>query len=205
MSHKRFNRLRRGAIDRFISEIADDLERLEDLRDMRGLVVAGPGKEKKQLLEALPKHMRDKVIGTVDVSIDVPPDRLLARGEEVALAHERAVEGGALEELRTAIFKDELAALGVHEVREALVNGRVDTLLISDHLSIPGWICESCKRIHEGAPPSATCPDCGGPTSRAEIVEELYELAERTDAEVEVIRQSPFLESIGGLAAILRY
>jgi peptide chain release factor subunit 1 len=205
MSQKRFNRLRRGAIDAFVSEIAEDLAGLEGLEKMRGLVVAGPGSEKKKLVKALPKHLRDMVIGMVDVSIEVPKDQLLARGEEIASAHEREGETRAIEELRRAIFKDELAAVGVFQVRDALVSGRVDTLLIARDLSIPGWICESCKHIHTGTDRPSSCPDCGGITSGADIVNELMELAERTDADVEIVSGSTFLESIGGLGAILRY
>ncbi len=205
MSQKRFNRLRRGAIDAFISQIVEDLEGLEGLEGMRGLVVAGPGSVKKKLVDALPKHLQGKVIGMVDVSIDIPPGQLLAHGEEIASAHEREGEMLAIGELRRAIFKEELAAIGVNEVRDALLQGRVETLLVSKGLSIPGWICEDCKGIHEGVPPEGTCPDCGGPVSGAEIVNELAELVERTDAEMEVVSASPFLESIGGLGAILRY
>ncbi len=205
MSQKRFNRLRRGAIDAFISGIVEDLAGLEGLKEMRGLVVAGPGSEKKKLVDALPKHLQDMVIGLVDVSIEVPRDQLLARGEEIASAHEREGEARAIEELRRAIFKDELAAVGASQVRDALVSGRVDTLLIARDLSMPGWICESCKHIQTGTDRPSSCPDCGGTTSGADIVNELMELAERTDAEVEVVTDSDFLGSIGGLAAVLRY
>jgi peptide chain release factor subunit 1 len=205
MSQKRFNRLRRGQIRSFIGEIVDDVDRLDDLGDLRGLVVAGPGIEKKQLVEALPKHLRDKVIGTVDVPMDVTQSKLLAHGEAVASVHEREKETGRLEELRSAIYKDRLAAVGVHDVRDALISGRVDTLLVLEDLSIPGWICEGCKAIQEGPEIPRICPECGGPTSGAELVEEIYEMAKRTDAEVEAIPSSSFLASLGGLGAILRY
>jgi peptide chain release factor subunit 1 len=205
MSQKRFNRLRRGAIDAFISQIVEDLEGLEGLEGMRGLVVAGPGSVKKKLVDALPKHLQGKVIGMVDVSIDIPPGQLLAHGEEIASAHEREGEMLAIEELRRAIFKEELAAIGVNEVRDALLQGRVETLLVSKGLSIPGWICEHCKHILTGNDGPSSCPDCGGTTSGAEIVNELMELAERTDAKVENVSGSDFLVSIGGLGAILRY
>ena len=205
MSQKRFNRLRRGAIDGFISDVVEDLDRLDDIHDLGELVVAGPGVEKRQLVDALPKHIRDRVIGVIDVDMDIPSNRLLALGEEVSDEQESREEGDALEDLRSAIYKDELAALGLSEVRDALVSGRVDTLLLLDDLSIQTWICERCKRIHEELGPTGTCSDCGGPISSAEVVEELYELAERTGADVEVVSQSPFLETLGGLGAILRY
>lgn len=205
MSQKRFNRGRRGSIDAFVSQIVEDLEKRDDLDKMRGLVIAGPGKEKKLLVDALPKHLAGMVIGMLDVSIEIPHHNLLARGEEIATAHEREGETQAIEELRKAIYKDEMAAIGVNEVRDALLQGRVETLLVLKDLSIPGWICEGCKGIHMGAAPNGTCPDCDGPVSGADIVNELAELVERTDARIEIVSASPFLESIGGLGATLRY
>jgi len=37
------------------------------------------------------------------------------------------------------------------------------------------------------------------------ILEELYELAQRTGAEVEFVEEDEFLRSLGGVGAILRY
>jgi peptide chain release factor subunit 1 len=205
MSQKRFNRLRRGAMDRFVKEVVEDLDRVEGLRDIEQFVVAGPGPEKKQLLDALPKHLRDKVIGTMDVDMDVHRDQLEKHTEVLAIAHERAEESSALEDLKVAIYKDELGALGVEEVRDALLAGRVQTLLCLVDLSMVKQICERCKRITGPAGSEGRCPSCGGPTSAADVMEELYEMAESTSAELEVVDDSPFLEEVGGVAAILRY
>ena len=49
------------------------------------------------------------------------------------------------------------------------------------------------------------CPFCGAPTSGVDVVEELYELAQRTGADVDFVEESDFLTSIGGIGAILRY
>lgn len=201
MSQKRFNRLRRGQIEAFIEEILDDLERM-DTEGIRGLVLAGPGEAKGMLADALPKHYEDMVLGTLDVDIDVHLADLMARGDAVARADEVSQEAAAVENLRRAIFKDELAATGLHEVRDALVQGRVATLLVEDDLSLPGWICESCKALAEGPGP---CAQCGGPVSSAELVNELVEMAHRTDVVIQVVAESPFLDSIGGVGAILRY
>ncbi len=201
MSQKRFNRLRRGQLEVFVDEVLDDLERM-DTEGIRGLVLAGPGEAKGMLAAALPKHYADMVLGTLDVDIDVHPADLLAHADGLARADEVSDEQIAVENLRRAIFKDELAAVGLQEVRDALVQGRVATLLIEDDLSLRGWICESCKALAEGPGP---CVQCGGTVSSAELVNELVEMAHRTDVAIQHVQVSPFLDSIGGVGAILRY
>jgi len=202
MSQKRFNRLRRGQIDAFIDEIVDDLDSLEDLGSLRGLVVAGPGEAKGQLVDALPPRYVNMVLGTVDTDMDVRKSELLAHGNALALADEISDEAAAVEGLRRAIFKDELASVGMSDTRDALARGRVATLLLEDDLSVKGWICETCKAFAEGP---GKCARCGGTVSPADLVNELVEMAYRTDAAVQYVKVSPFLDSIGGVGAILRY
>ncbi|MGA1873299.1 MAG: Vms1/Ankzf1 family peptidyl-tRNA hydrolase [Thermoplasmatota archaeon] len=205
MSQMRFNRLRRGAISAFISELVEDLRRIEGFGSIRGIVIAGPGEAKKQLLEELPPEISKIVLGVVDISIDAPLGELLEAGERITLSNERSEERGNVEALRDAIMRSRPAAYGARQVRDALNGGRVNILLILRDASIPGWICERCQNIVEKAAPPKICPFCGGPTSGVDVVEELYELALRTGSEVEFVTDSDFLESIGGIAALLRY
>ena len=205
MSQMRFNRLRRGAIGHFISELVEDIRTLEEAPHLRGIVIAGPGEAKKQLVEGLPPELKHMVLGVEDVSIDTPLGDLLQIGEKVTLQDERFRERSGVEILRTAIMRSEPAAYGAEQVRNALNEGRVNLLLLLRDASIPGWICERCQNIREKVAPPKKCPYCGGPTSPVDVVEELYELAQRTGSDVEFVMDSDFLESLGGIAALLRY
>jgi len=106
--------------------------------------------------------------------------------------------------LRSAVLKGQLYASGTDQVRDALMLGRVKSLLLLDGFVIPGWICESCQYFQEGSQPES-CPRCNGRTSRINLLEELYELAQKTGAEVEFVEEDEFLRSLGGVGAILRY
>lgn len=205
MSQRRFNRLRRGAISAFIKEVVDDIRDLEDLDELRGLIVAGPGEAKKQLLEELPPDISEMVYGVEDLDMDISEGQLVKIGDRLSLKEEQRVSAAKVEELRAEIMKGEPAAYGIEEIKKALERGRVDTLILLDHKSVPGWICEGCQNLQANTKPPERCPGCGGRVSRVNVVEELYELAKRTSAEVEFIDESSFLESIGGIGAILRY
>lgn len=205
MSQMRFNRLRRGAIQSFITEVVEDIQDLEELSKLRGIILAGPGEAKKTLYDALPQEIMSMVIGVEDISMDAPIGELLSVGEKVTLKDERAKERAHVEILRTAIMKGQPAAYGAQKVKTALNEGRVNVLLLMRGHSIPGWICERCQNIRERMAPPEKCTYCGGPTSGVDVVEELYELAQRTGAEVDFVEESDFLTSIGGIGAILRY
>lgn len=201
MSQKRFNRLRRGQIEAFVDEVVEDLDRV-DMASLRGIVVAGPGEAKAHLVDALPPRYSDAVLGTVDMDMDVRRAELMAHAEELARADEVSDEAAAVEALRRAIFKDELAAVGMEETRAALARGRVAMLVMEFDLDVKGWVCGTCRCFSDSP---VKCPRCGARVSPADLVNELVEMAERTAASVQHVRSSPFLESIGGVGAVLRY
>jgi len=62
-------------------------------------------------------------------------------------------------------------------------------------------ICEKCRILHET---HENCPTCGEEMAALRL-EELLEIAQNTGSDVEFVEEDEFLESIGGLGAILRY
>ena len=117
-----------------------------------------------------------------------------------------------------------LAAYGEEEVRQLLIAGAVDTLLLSDKLSLKRAIvsCASCNyttnftiddtKKDTNNLEKKTCPSCGSSlaiTEYKDIIEELGELAEKSGAKIEIIstetEEGAQLYSFGGIAALLRY
>lgn len=200
-SQMRYNRLRRGQISSFFTQLIEDLQKNEDLTKMRGLVVAGPGEAKDQLIEMMPHALKDKVIGTVNVSMEASSKDLISRGKDLAHKNELSREKVLAERLKEAVLRGHPAAYGLVEVGNALKDGRVDCLLISEGFALPGMICTSCRHIDsEGE----KCPTCGGEAAALSL-ESLYELAERMGAEVVLVQDDAFLKGLGNLGAILRY
>lgn len=197
-SQMRFNRLRRGAIKSFLTEAVEDLDSL-DIQEIKGLVVAGPGEAKGQLVEMLPASWKSKVLGVLDISMQTPSGDLVKLGNEVAIG-EQSREKELAEKLKDAVLKGRPAAYGLAEVGEALKQGRANHLILSNSFALPQMICKKCHFHGEGE----TCPTCGG-QMQALSLEELYQQAERTGAEVVLVEDDAFLESIGGIGATLRY
>ncbi|MBP1909547.1 Vms1/Ankzf1 family peptidyl-tRNA hydrolase [Methanolobus bombayensis] len=204
-SQMRFNHLRKGAIKSFLSEVADNVQGTCDQLQTRGFVLAGPGEAKQHLMEILPQEVQQKVLGVVDVPIDIPEDELVEAGDAVLQENEKSKSRSAAEELKSEILKGGLAVYGIEDVKASLEQARVNTLLIIKDSSVPGWLCERCQNLQSNSKPPKECERCGGPTSTVDVVEELYELAQRTGANVEFVEKEDFLDSDDVVGALLRY
>ena len=200
-SQMRYNRLRRGQIHSFFTQLIEDLQKNEDLSRMRGLVVAGPGEAKVQLIEMMPPALKDKVLGTVDASMEGSSRDLARRGKDLAHEGERSREKVLAEKLKEAALRGHPAAYGLIEVRNAMKEGRVNCLLITKDFTLPGMICKSCYHIVSDG---EKCPTCDSEVAALSL-ENLYDLAENMGTEVILVEDDAFLESIGNLGAILRY
>ncbi len=197
MSQARFQRLRRGSIHTFLTEVLEDLEKIAE----ENILLAGPGQTKKEFLEMLPKKLQDRVVGLIDIDINDTYDTLK---KSFILMTERGEQeqDALLEHLKKEILKDGLVAYGIDSVLEAVKNGQVGLLLVEKGYKARGWVCEHCQMVGKGI--STTCPSCGNRTSEADVVEEIVEFAERTDAIIEFTSHED-IKKLGHIGALLRY
>ncbi|MDW7731970.1 MAG: Vms1/Ankzf1 family peptidyl-tRNA hydrolase [Methanolobus sp.] len=204
-SQMRFNHLRKETMKSFFREVAENVKGTCDNLQTKGLVIAGPGDAKQQLLKMLPKDVQQHVLDLIDVPMDISGNELVEAGN--AVLHETGLSTSRkmAEELKNEILRGGLGVSGMEDVREALQSGRVNVLLILKGSSVPGWICERCQNLQANARPPKKCDRCEGSTSTVDVVEELYELAQRTDARVEFVEKEDFLDSDEVVGALLRY
>jgi len=196
-SQARFNRLRKGAIHAFLSEVAEELTKRADDR----IIIAGPGVTKHNFVEMLPKNLKEKIIDVIDIDIN-DENKLLKQSVSLVSEKEQEKSHGAVQILKEEIMRDGMAVYGINETLKAVINGQVELLLIQKDVKIKGWICEHCQIVEEGN--KKTCPYCGGKTSEVDVLEEILEFAERTDAKVEFTDDEE-LKKLGYIAGILRF
>jgi peptide chain release factor subunit 1 len=196
-SQARFNRLRRGAIHAFFSEVEEALKKMADER----IVLAGPGQAKLQFREMLPKNLKDNIVDIIDIDIDDEVE-LMKKSKNIISEKEELKSHEAVELLKTEILKDRLVVYGIKETLDAVKNGQVELLLLEKNYTPRGWICENCQVVEERI--RQTCPYCGRKTSEVDIIEEILEFAERTDADVEFTDDKE-LAKLGHVGAILRF
>ena len=122
-------------------------------------------------------------------------ERAKARKEELADLAARIKEGLGKGGHGIAGFDDVLGAVTRHQVQ---------TLLVDNDYSVPGWRCLECGWV--GLTATERCPACGGATFRLEdAVGEVIRLAILQNGQVEVGEGIPLLDEMGGVAGVLRY
>ena len=76
------------------------------------------------------------------------------------------------------------------------------TLLIEKNYKKRGWVCENCQVVEEGN--KKTCPYCKNKTSVVDVIEEILEFAERTNANIEFTDDED-ISNLGHVGAFLRF
>ncbi|HJN55003.1 MAG TPA: Vms1/Ankzf1 family peptidyl-tRNA hydrolase, partial [Candidatus Poseidoniales archaeon] len=202
-SQARYQRARRGVVNSFFDEVAEDLARLISEIGATRIIVAGAGTAKQNFCERLPNHLAELVIRVEDVDPrSASDDSLLRQFADIGRRAEEEQEKDDVARLRRSLATDELAMIGIYDVLDAAAQGRVEILLVSEGNSQSGRKCEPCDSYMRRQ--GQTCPSCSSEGNEVDLVNEAVEAAVRISAEVE-FTADPFIEAVGGVAALLRW
>ena len=182
-SSQRFERLIEGMALEFYRRVAEFCDKtfLPMTKDLKGVLVGGPGHTKNTFIDQLNNELKRRVKGIFDLTytdeqglhdlIDASRDVI---SEEGIIEEKKAVE----KFLMTLAKERNKAAYGKEEVHDALKMGAVDLLLLSEDLD-------------------------------EFVLEGLTDEAEEYGTKVQIIstqtREGQQLRDMGGVAAILRY
>ncbi|MCW3982242.1 MAG: peptide chain release factor aRF-1, partial [Candidatus Bathyarchaeota archaeon] len=233
-SARRFQRQREAKLLEFFNRIGDYATDVYlQMETLKGIILAGPGPTKYDFHKGdyLHYELKPKVISTIDTAyvgeqgakevVDRAPEIM----RRVRYVEEKKVMQGFLYEVG---HDTGLAAYGEEDVRRALKMGIVRLLLLSNRLAIvrATFKCATCNHVEvetmggqklkavQKASSSRPCPNCKSLAfvldTAEDIVEDLAELAEQSDAEVEIVstdtEEGQMLKNaFGGIAAILRF
>jgi peptide chain release factor subunit 1 len=232
-SARRFERLREVEVKAYYKRVGEHANGLYlGFPDLKGIIIGGPGPTKYDFKQGdyLQYALKERVLATVDTSytgdagLKEVVDKSIDILREVRYIQERKAVQAFLYELG---HDTGLVTYGEREVRKALQNGTVTTLLVSeDYEGVSVTLhCTNCgfseqTTLKRDAASSVVendakqrCSQCA--TSNVEVttrdvIDELAELAEQTGAEVEVISALTeegiqLKDGFGGVAALLRY
>ena len=196
--------------------------------DLKGIIIGGPGFTKKDFYEGdyLQYELKEKVMSIVDTSYTGEEGirEVIAKSADdlanLDVMREKKLVQRFIQELR----KDKgLYSYGEDEVRNNLIMGAVDILLLSEDLTSmrKTFVCQSCgtqkeitvKTQAEADKLEVRCPNCNEvlkEESSMDLAEEFVEKAEEMNTDVEFISTETeegmqLFRAFGGIGAILRY
>jgi peptide chain release factor subunit 1 len=167
------------------------------------LLVGAPADIAGPLEKTLHPYLRERIAARLAVPVSAREDEV----REAAVAAEEEVlrtrAAAHAERLRSAAGMGDGAVVGLEGVLSALVERRVDTLLVSDGFEAAGWRCSSCGFLASRGP---SCPVCSTRMDQAEdVVEEAVQEALNQSCHVEVCRGNADLDVLGRIGALLRF
>ncbi|MFW9831566.1 MAG: peptide chain release factor aRF-1 [Candidatus Thorarchaeota archaeon] len=233
-SQRRFERLIEQAAHEFLTRSGElTRELFEEIPDLNGIIIGGPGFTKEVFTEKgyLKPPLKDKVLAILDTAYSGEEGiRALVEKSDTILRNQRLIEEKHLvQQFLSELARDTgLATYGEKQVREALNRGAVEIILVSEGIDFTRATitCTSCDNITEKTLPSdqiqklentladEQCTQCQNQTLQIteakDIIEELGEMAEETSAEIEIISPETeegrqLLTSFRGIGAILRW
>jgi hypothetical protein len=169
------------------------------------LLIAAPAELRDHVERDPDPSARERLVAVIERDLaGVPAEKVLAEVRPAMEEHERTLEGRLLERIREGIATGGRGAGGLDEVLGALVEQRVETLLVEPRLERPGVLDPVCGWMGSSG---ETCPVDGNPLRRRrDIMRDALARAVQTDAGVAVLHYNAgALGPLGGLAALLRF
>jgi len=233
-SARRYERLRDMRLQEYFTRVGQHAnEAFLPLENFKGLILGGPGPTKLDFEKGdyLNYMLKDKILDVIDTAYveEQGVKEVVEKAPEIMRKIRYIEEKKVMQQFLYEIGHDTgLVTYGEEDVRRALRAGAVRILLLSDELAMSRVTlkCNACG-YHEqrtvknqelvslqqslsGQP----CPKCKAPalavSETQDLIDDLAQIAEYTNAEVEVIsgetEEGQMLKnSFGGVAAILRF
>lgn len=167
------------------------------------LMVGAPADIAGPLERTLHPYLRERIAARLTVPVSAREDEVreaAVAAEEEALRRQEAAD---VDRLRSAAGMGDGAVVGLDEALKALVERRVDTLLVSDGFEAPGWRCQACGFMATKGP---SCPVCSKRMEQADdVVEDAVQEALNQSVRLEVCRDNADLDVLGRIGALLRF
>jgi peptide chain release factor subunit 1 len=171
-------------------------------RPVDGLILGGPHEVVAEFEGLLHPWLRERVADRLVIPTTAGPEEVRQSALCVEAAVTRRNEAVVVERLRGAVGTG-VGVAGLAPTLAALVERRVDLLLVSDGYETEGWRCRSCRYL---GPRGRRCPVCAKDMDLVDdVVEEAVEEALANKCRVRMVRDNADLDVLGRIGALLRF
>ena len=176
-------------------------------QDFDWLIIGGTEPALGELHDQLPRALRERLAVGLHLSPKTETPKILEYVLDVEREHEQRIEKQRVDELITTAKKGGAAVMGLDATLLAIVEKRVQLLILEEEYRPAGWVCSNCHFM--GATNQEYCPLCGSTLKpESDIVELALERVLDQDGDIEVLRSAESrqaLEQHGHIGALLRY
>jgi peptide subunit release factor 1 (eRF1) len=203
LEERRIERHIDDQIHRHLKQVADATLNFFKEKKFDWLIIGG----KKETLTAFERHLhsylQERIVGRIDLEPDASLHEALARTQEIARRVEREEEQALIQRLMDEANSNGLGVLGLEDTLKAVWQGQVNTLILKNDLTVPGYVCPKCGYM---SVEESECPiDQIAMTPTPDILEEAVESAILQNCQIEHVMESQELDNVGGIGAILRF
>ncbi|MDP9418727.1 MAG: hypothetical protein M3P53_00950 [Actinomycetota bacterium] len=148
-------------------------------------------------------YVRERLVARSHIPLHASDDEIRLAALEVEAAVGRAKEAEVVERLRQAVGAGGRGVAGVDATLAAVVERRVDTLVVSCGYTQVGWRCGTCRWIGRIG---RTCPVCETEMDQVDdVIEQAIEDALGQSCKVEMCVGNADLDVLGRIGALVRY
>jgi peptide subunit release factor 1 (eRF1) len=167
------------------------------------LVLSGPESVLAEVERELHSYLRDRIVARLSIPTAAGDDEVRQAVLRVEEQVERDRECALVRSLRERLSTG-TAVAGLGPVLQALLERRVEALLVSPGFRTAGWRCPRCAALAERG---RRCPVCSAPMDRVDdVVEEAVgDAVSRCSCQVVTCVDSADLDVQGRIGALLRY
>lgn len=202
-SQQRYERRRDKQLLHYAREITQDLQSIERKEQINHILLVGGIEILREIYDNLPQSLQDKTAskrsdlhkGDASVNEDI---------WELFSEVERQCEGDRWERIRREYLRSGLAVVGIEDVLDAVMEGKVDTMIVCRDFNHIGYRCRECDTLFiESLEVCSTCNSTS--LYQVDAVNELVELVVRQSGETEFVDPIDTLVESGSIGALLRY
>jgi peptide chain release factor subunit 1 len=167
------------------------------------LVLGAPDELAGAVEATLHPYLRERLSGRIRVGAGASLDDVRTATLELEAKAERDREAALVARLRDAVASGGRGVAGLDDTLRALVERRVDVLLVSEGYAETGWRCPTCGHLCHRGP---RCPVDGQVMDKvADVVDEAVDEALAQSCRVDVCIGNADLDVLGRIGALLRY
>jgi peptide chain release factor subunit 1 len=172
-------------------------------KPIRRLFIGGTAENVAQFRELLTKQLQSCIAGTF--AMDMTAGEHEVRKQTLGMLHDYNAERESklVESMIAANSRGANASVGLDDTLQAVSEKRVDTLIISDGLRVPGYVQDEAGFVVANL---ARSPLSDQELQEvADVIDSAVAYTMSQGGHVEVISDNPDLEAVGRIGALLRY